>query len=317
MTGQVRTVDGRVAGRGQETRQKLLDCLSEMLSSSPYRDVKVIDVARRAGPRHHLLPVLPRRRGRRAGARRDHGGGERLLSELVEGRSWSGRAGWQTAQELVDGFLEFWRKHDAILRVVDLGAAEGDKRFSKIRLKVLNAVEGSLAEAVSELQAKGRIDKDVNPGAIAGSLVAMLAAVASHQKVSPPGASSRPRSNRTWRCWCTWGSPGASRPSSGPGPASPPRPRDSCHPGGGSLRWTAACRVPGGGPVPMVGARGRKTPAPGRCGTARLPAAHVHVPTPTTLEESPWPCPVKSARRSCPNRAWPRSRWTRARAAPR
>lgn len=50
MTGQVRTVDGRVAGRrGQETRQKLLDCLSEMLSSSPYRDVKVIDVARRAG----------------------------------------------------------------------------------------------------------------------------------------------------------------------------------------------------------------------------------------------------------------------------
>ena len=37
MTGQVRTVDGRVAGRrGQATRQKLLDCLSEMLSSSPY-----------------------------------------------------------------------------------------------------------------------------------------------------------------------------------------------------------------------------------------------------------------------------------------
>ncbi len=50
MTGQVRTVDGRVAGRrGLATRQKLLDCLSEMLSSSPYRDVKVIDVARKAG----------------------------------------------------------------------------------------------------------------------------------------------------------------------------------------------------------------------------------------------------------------------------
>ncbi len=105
------------------------------------------------------------------------------LTELVEGRSWSGGGlGWQTAQELVDGFLEFWRHNDAILRVVDLGAAEGDKRFSKIRLKVLNAVESSLAGAVSELQAKGRIDKDVNPGAVAGSLVAMLAAVASHQK---------------------------------------------------------------------------------------------------------------------------------------
>ncbi len=43
------------------------------------------------------------------------------LTELLEGRSWAGKAGWQTAQELVDGFLEFWRRHEAILRVVDLG----------------------------------------------------------------------------------------------------------------------------------------------------------------------------------------------------
>lgn len=184
MTGQVRTVDGRVAGRrGQETRQKLLDCLSEMLSSSPYRDVKVIDVARRAGTSPATFyQYFPDVEGAVLELAETMAAESGSLSELVEGRSWSGRAGWQTAQELVDGFLEFWRKHDAILRVVDLGAAEGDKRFSKIRLKVLNAVEGSLAEAVSELQAKGRIDRDVNPGAIAGSLVAMLAAVASHQK---------------------------------------------------------------------------------------------------------------------------------------
>jgi DNA-binding HxlR family transcriptional regulator len=82
----------------------------------------------------------------------------------------------------VDGFLEFWRRNDAILRVVDLGAAEGDKRFYKIRMKILNSVNNSLSDAVAELQAKGRVDKDVNPAAVAGSLVAMLAAVASHQK---------------------------------------------------------------------------------------------------------------------------------------
>ena len=40
----------------------------------------------------------------------------------------------------------------------------------------------SLADSVAELQSKGRVDKDVNPAAVAGSLVAMLAAVASHQK---------------------------------------------------------------------------------------------------------------------------------------
>ena len=184
MTGQVRTVDGRVAGRrGQATRQNLLDCLSEMLSSSPYRDVKVIDVARKAGTSpatfYQYFPDVEGAVLEIAEQMATEGG---QLTALLEGRSWVGKAGWQTAQELVDGFLEFWRRNDAILRVVDLGAAEGDKRFYKIRMKILNSVNNSLADSVAELQSKGKVDKDVNPAAVAGSLVAMLAAVASHQK---------------------------------------------------------------------------------------------------------------------------------------
>ncbi|MEU2540160.1 TetR family transcriptional regulator [Streptomyces iakyrus] len=184
MTGQVRTVDGRVAGRrGQATRQKLLDCLSEMLSSSPYRDVKVIDVARKAGTSPATFyQYFPDVEGAVLEIAEQMATEGAALTELLEGRSWAGKAGWQTAQELVDGFLEFWRQNDAILRVVDLGAAEGDKRFYKLRMKILNSVNNSLADAVAELQAKGRVDKDVNPAAVAGSLVAMLAAVASHQK---------------------------------------------------------------------------------------------------------------------------------------
>ncbi|WP_229864417.1 TetR family transcriptional regulator [Streptomyces djakartensis] len=184
MTGQVRTVDGRVAGRrGQATRQKLLDCLSEMLSSSPYRDVKVIDVARKAGTSPATFyQYFPDVEGAVLEIAEQMATEGAALTELLEGRSWAGKAGWQTAQELVDGFLEFWRRNDAILRVVDLGAAEGDKRFYKLRMKILNSVNNSLADAVAGLQAKGRVDKDVNPAAVAGSLVAMLAAVASHQK---------------------------------------------------------------------------------------------------------------------------------------
>ncbi|MFF8397447.1 TetR family transcriptional regulator [Streptomyces sp. NPDC016172] len=180
----MRTVDGRVAGRrGQATRQKLLDCLSEMLSSSPYRDVKVIDVARKAGTSPATFyQYFPDVEGAVLEIAEQMAAEGAALTELLEGRSWAGKAGWQTAQELVDGFLEFWRKNDAILRVVDLGAAEGDKRFYKLRMKILNSVNNSLADAVAELQAKGRVDKDVNPAAVAGSLVAMLAAVASHQK---------------------------------------------------------------------------------------------------------------------------------------
>ncbi|WFB07859.1 TetR/AcrR family transcriptional regulator [Streptomyces sp. LX-29] len=184
MTGQVRTVDGRVAGRrGQATRQKLLDCLGEMLSSSPYRDVKVIDVARKAGTSPATFyQYFPDVEGAVLEIAEEMAKEGAALTDLVAGRSWAGKAGSQAAEELVDGFLSFWRRNDAILRVIDLGAAEGDKRFYKIRMKVLNAVTNSLTDAVKDLQAKGRVDKDYNPAAIAGSLVAMLAAVASHQK---------------------------------------------------------------------------------------------------------------------------------------
>ncbi|MFC7306265.1 TetR family transcriptional regulator [Streptomyces monticola] len=184
MTGQVRTVDGRVAGRrGQATRQKLLDCLSEMLSSSPYRDVKVIDVARKAGTSpatfYQYFPDVEGAVLEIAEQMATEGAG---LTDVLAERSWVGKSGWLAAQELVDGFLDFWRKNDAILRVVDLGAAEGDKRFYKIRMKILNSVTNSLTDTVKDLQSKGKVDKDVNAAAMAGSLVAMLAAVASHQK---------------------------------------------------------------------------------------------------------------------------------------
>ncbi|MET7610236.1 TetR family transcriptional regulator [Streptomyces bauhiniae] len=180
----MRTVDGRVAGRrGQATRQKLLDCLSEMLSSSPYRDVKVIDVARKAGTSPATFyQYFPDVEGAVLEIADSMAAESAELTELLAGRTWTGKAGWQTAQDLVDGFLDFYRRHDAILRVVDLAAAEGDKRFNKLRMKILNAVNGSLSEAVTELKAKGRVDKDVNPAAIAGSLVTMLASVAAHQK---------------------------------------------------------------------------------------------------------------------------------------
>ncbi|WP_441245557.1 TetR family transcriptional regulator [Kitasatospora sp. McL0602] len=182
MTGQVRTVDGRVAGRrGQETRQKLLDCLREMLSTSPYRDVKVIDVARMAGTSpatfYQYFPDVEGAVLEIAEEMAEDSGG---LKELVDGKSWAGKTGFATSEELVDGFLAFWRKNDAILRVVTLGAAEGDKRFFKIRMKVLNSVVAPLTEAVKGNQAK--TDKSVDPAAIAGSLASLLASAAEHSK---------------------------------------------------------------------------------------------------------------------------------------
>jgi AcrR family transcriptional regulator len=122
---QVRTVDGRIAGRrGQATRTRLLECLGELIASTSYRDVTVIDVARQAG----TSPAT---------------------------------------------FYQYFP---------DIQAAEGDRRFSRIRMKLLNSVVQALTEAISELQRGGRLDADVHPAATAGALVTMLAASAAHTK---------------------------------------------------------------------------------------------------------------------------------------
>lgn len=184
MTGKVTTVDGRVAGRrGQATRQKLLDCLAKMLSSSPYRDVRVIDVARKAGTSPATFyQYFPDVEAAVLEIAEETVRESAALSELVTGRSWVGKAGGETADRLVDGLLAFWRKHDAILRVIDLGAAEGDRRFVRIRTRVQGAVVKPLTEAIQSQLGRGRAKPPASPAALAGALVTMLASVSAQPK---------------------------------------------------------------------------------------------------------------------------------------
>src|SRR5579875_4025055 len=122
MTVTVRTVDGRVAGRrGQATRSRLLECLQEMLKTSAFRDVTVIDVARMAGTSPATFyQYFPDIQAAVLELANDVLRQSASLKDLATDRNWSGRSGTAAAAELVDGFLDFWRDHDAILRVVDL-----------------------------------------------------------------------------------------------------------------------------------------------------------------------------------------------------
>lgn len=184
MTGQVRTVDGRVAGRrGQVTRQKLLDCLKEMLSSSPYRDVKVIDVARKAGTSPATFyQYFPDIETAVLGIAQEMAKTGTQLRDLVVDQAWTGRSGYEVATALVDGFLEFWRENEAVLRVVDLATSEGDQRFRRIRVRMLNSITTALAETITALQDSGKYPGEVNATAMSGALVGMLAHNAAHQK---------------------------------------------------------------------------------------------------------------------------------------
>jgi len=179
----LRAADGRVPGRrGRATRQKLLECAGELLTSTSYRDVKVIDIAREAGTSpatfyqyfadvEGAILVLAEEMAR-SGAH---------LTELVTEGDWSEDSAPATAGTVVDAFLTFWDENRPVLRVMDLATDEGDDRFRKIRVGLLNDITKGLAEVARIAISTGRLPKGTDPMATAGILVSMLAHVAAHQ----------------------------------------------------------------------------------------------------------------------------------------
>jgi AcrR family transcriptional regulator len=179
----LRAADGRVPGRrGRATRQRLLECTRDMLTTTSYRDVKVIDIAREAGTSpatfyqyfadvEAAILVLAEEMAQQ---------GQHLTAIITDG-SWAGSESFDTSLALVDAFLAFWDDHRPVLRVVDLATDEGDGRFQKIRVRLLNDITNALADVTRRSQVAGGLPKGIDPMAAAGILVAMLAHTAAHQ----------------------------------------------------------------------------------------------------------------------------------------
>lgn len=170
------------------TRQRLLDHTAAMLTTTSYRDLKVVDIARESGTSpatfYQYFPdveaailVLAEGMARE--------GSEQLVGVVRQG-TWQGTEGYRTALAVADGFIEFWDRHQALLRVVDLATAEGDGRFQSIRTRLLNEVTVALRDVVIGQQVieehrGGTGRDDVDPMATAGVLSAMLAHVSAHR----------------------------------------------------------------------------------------------------------------------------------------
>jgi AcrR family transcriptional regulator len=176
----LRAVDGRVPGRrGLATRQRLLECTMDLLSTTPYRDLKVTDITRAAGtsPATFYQYFVDLETVLLAVAEQTAEDGQQLVG-LITGQPWRGAAGVASAERLVDGFLEFWRSHRPTLRVLDLLSTEGDKRFRHTRVVMLNGMTKALAAEIERVQGN---DADVDPMAMAGALIGMLPQMAGHQ----------------------------------------------------------------------------------------------------------------------------------------
>ena len=165
----IATTDGRVPGRrGLATRQRLLECTAELLVATPWRSIKVIDIARQAGTSpatfyqyfenvEAAITVLAEELVEGAG----------VLAGLVDG-DWSEDGGWDTAVAVVEGFMDYWERNRAVFRVVELTTVEGDLRFQGLRVRALNAVTVTLARVIANHAEAAGSPAGADPMAAAG-----------------------------------------------------------------------------------------------------------------------------------------------------
>ena len=136
MNAELRAVDGRVPGRrGRATRDKLLKATADLLDKSSYRDITVVEIARRArtstGTFYQYFTDVEAALVELARDLTDEG--PRIVG-LIRTGDWQ-NDGHDAALKLVDAFVDLWERHHAILRVVDLATSEGDLRFRNIRTR--------------------------------------------------------------------------------------------------------------------------------------------------------------------------------------
>ncbi len=165
------------------TRERLLDHTNQLLASTSYRDLKVVDIAREAGTspatfyqyfpdaESAVLALADRLIGE---------GGERLTLPF-RNATWEGRAAYEACEQMSGAFLDFWNDHSALMAVIDLAALEGDQRFRDCRTHLLSRFTIAATDVITEQQRLGVVSADLNPLATAVVLVSMLAHVAAHQ----------------------------------------------------------------------------------------------------------------------------------------
>jgi AcrR family transcriptional regulator len=174
-------IDGRPLGRrAQLTRRRLLDATRQLLEAEGIRDLRVVDIAREVGTSPATFYQYFRDVEEAVLVLAEEVGEElHPLIELLE-EPWRGRAGLDAARQLVDGFISYWDRERAVLRIRNLAAEEGDGRFRDVRIRTLGAITQRLQAQIEANQQADRVPSELSPYAAAAGLVAMMERMAAY-----------------------------------------------------------------------------------------------------------------------------------------
>jgi AcrR family transcriptional regulator len=184
-------LDGRPLGRrGVQTRERLLRATATLLEDRGVRDLRVVDIAREVGTSPATFYQYFRDvEDAVLALAADVGDEARPLTRLLDD-PWEGGAAFESARDLVQGFIDLWDRHRAVLRTRNLAAQEGDSRFREVRNRANAPFLDGFTRQITRSIELGRVDPRLSPLAASAALVALIERMAAfHTELEPMGIS--------------------------------------------------------------------------------------------------------------------------------
>jgi AcrR family transcriptional regulator len=161
--------------KGTETRERLIRATTELLEKRPLRDVVVSDIAILAGTSSSSFYIYFADVSSAALAAAQ--GLEQITPDMeaLLGAAWTPADAQDKAGALVESYVNFSSQHHAILRIRNLSADEGDKRFEDVRHRAVSRIHELLESRI--VAAKNGLDPSSGASAVL-ALMERIAAIA-------------------------------------------------------------------------------------------------------------------------------------------
>lgn len=160
--------------KGQVTRLRLMSVVVEILKTTPFRNLKVADIARKASisPSTFYLYFKDV---------------EELVLEVVKStaktppevlacldREWTQENCFEQAREFVELYGKYWDEHRDILRLRNAEADRGNENFLEERLKWSQPILDAITKKIEQGQERDAISRQATANAIAAVLLAAI-----------------------------------------------------------------------------------------------------------------------------------------------
>jgi AcrR family transcriptional regulator len=184
-----RNQTGQTMGaKGRNTRLRLMQAASTLLGAGPLSGLRVAEIAAAAGT--STAAFYRYFAGTADIALAIAEGCTQSTEPLLQmaGADWPEHQADQRAETFVETYFRTWESNAAILRMRNLAAEEGDRRFYAAREKAVRPLQDALANRLQRAQRKGQVPDYLVPQAAAGALIALLERMAAiaRQPHEPP-----------------------------------------------------------------------------------------------------------------------------------